>query len=179
MRSWQELYSAFEWKVPETFNFATDVIDRFAADRSRVALYWEDESGRSQRWTFWDFSTASKRLAAALAALGVKRGDPVMVMLPRIPQWQVSILAALRLGAVVIPCTVSLRPKDIAYRASHSGARAIITIAEQIDAVESVRAGCPELAVCIVGGGRDARLALARRADRFRVDEGRLRRSDA
>jgi acetyl-CoA synthetase/medium-chain acyl-CoA synthetase len=154
MRPWQELYSAFEWKVPETFNFTTDVVDRYAADRSRVALYWEDESGRTQRWTFWDFSVASRRLAAALAGLGVKRGDPVMIMLPRIPQWQVSILAALRLGAVVIPCTVSLRPKDIAYRASHSGARAIITIAEQVDAVESVGAGCPELSVRIVAGSQ-------------------------
>jgi acetyl-CoA synthetase/medium-chain acyl-CoA synthetase len=152
MRTWDDLYADFRWNVPATFNFATDVVDRFAADRSRVALYWEDDSGRSERWTFWDFSLASRCLANALRGLGVGPGDAVLVMLPRIPQWQVAVLATLRLGAVVIPCTVSLRPKDIAFRAAHSGARAIITVAEQIEAVEAARKSCPGLAVRVCVG---------------------------
>ena len=121
--------TGFEWHVPERFNFATDVVDRFAADRGHAALYWEDESGRRARWTFWDFSRASRRLANALSALGVRRGDPVLVMLPRIPEWQVAMLAVLRAGAIAIPCTTSLRAKDVAYRAGHSAARGVVTTA--------------------------------------------------
>jgi len=148
--------TGFEWHVPERFNFATDVVDRFAADRGHAALYWEDESGRRARWTFWDFSRASRRLANALSALGVRRGDPVLVMLPRIPEWQVAMLAVLRAGAIAIPCTTSLRAKDVAYRAGHSAARAVVTTADHVDLVESVRADCPELSVRIAVSNRAA-----------------------
>jgi medium-chain acyl-CoA synthetase len=151
--SYDDLVKAFRWNVPTTFNFATDVIDRWAEDRSSTALYWENEAGDTARWTFWDFSRTSRRFASALRGLGIRRGDPVLVMLPRIPEWQVAILAALRLGALVIPCTTSLRRKDIAYRAAHSGARAIVTVPENVDAVESVAADCPDLKLRICTRG--------------------------
>ena len=142
-------HANFTWNVPTVFNFATDVVDRLANDRGRVALYWEDEGGQTTRLTFWDFSRASQCFANALRGLGVQRGDPVMIMLPRIPQWQIAVLGTLRLGAIVIPCTTALRPKDIAYRAAHSGARAIVTMPPYIDAVESVSKDCPALGVRI------------------------------
>jgi acyl-coenzyme A synthetase/AMP-(fatty) acid ligase len=142
----------FRWRVPRFFNFGTDVIDRYAADRSRVALYWADDAGRSARLTFWDFSVQSNRFANVLRGLGVRKGDPVMVMLPRIPEWQIALIGALKSGALVIPCTTSLRPKDIRYRALHSGARAIVTLAENAEAVEAVRRDCPDLILRIAVG---------------------------
>ena len=66
----------FRWEVPEEFNFGA-LVDAWATDRSRVALYWEDEAGRRERLTFWDVRQASNRFMNALAALGVGRGDPV------------------------------------------------------------------------------------------------------
>src|SRR5690242_18169048 len=102
---YDEVYRRFRWQVPDQFNFSVDVIDRLANDRSRTALYWEDEAGRTARYTFWDMSTESSRLANVLRGLGVCRGDPVMVMLPRIPEWFIAILGALKAGALVIPCT--------------------------------------------------------------------------
>src|SRR6266436_1283686 len=108
---YDEVYRSFCWRVPELFNFSVDIIDRLADDRSRTALYWEDDAGRTARYTFWDFSRESSRFANALRGLGVGRGDPVMIMLPRIPEWFVAVLGALKAGALVIPCTASLRTK--------------------------------------------------------------------
>jgi acetyl-CoA synthetase/medium-chain acyl-CoA synthetase len=151
-RRWSDLTGAFRWAVPEEFNFGA-LIDAWGTDRSRVALYWEDETGRTTRHTFWDLSQATNRMMNALAALGVGRGDPVMVMLPRVPEWQIAVIGALKLGALVIPCTASLRAKDIAYRAGHSGARAIITASDQVAAVDGSGA---DLRVKIALGGAPA-----------------------
>jgi acyl-coenzyme A synthetase/AMP-(fatty) acid ligase len=149
---YEERVAQFRWQIPEEFNFAWDVIDAYAQDRSRLALVWENEAGEEGRYTFWDFSETSRRFANALLGLGVRRGDPLMIMLPRIPQWQVAFLAALRIGALVVPCTSQLRAKDIAYRANHSEAKAIITTAKNLEVVESVRRECPSLRTCIAVG---------------------------
>ena len=149
MSSYAQIYGAFQWTVPGEFNFAYDAIDVFAADRSRLALLYVRDDGTSERHTFWDFKQRSDRFANALAALGVRRGDPVLLMLPRVPEWQVAFLACLKLGALVIPCTASLRAKDVRYRANHSGARAVITARPSVDEIESIVADCPSLTVKI------------------------------
>jgi acetyl-CoA synthetase/medium-chain acyl-CoA synthetase len=141
-RLYDDLVAGFRWQVPEEFNFGA-LVDAWATDRSRVALYWEDEAGRRERLTFWDVKQASNRAMNALAGLGVGRGEPVIVMLPRVPAWQAAIVGALKLGALAIPSTASLRAKDIAYRVRHSGARAIVTTTEQVPEVE---AACPDRA---------------------------------
>jgi len=154
-RRYEDLVKDFAWTIPEEFNFGA-LVDAWATDRSRVALYWEDEAGHTARLTFWDVKQASNRCMNALAGLGVGRGDPVMVMLPRLPAWQTAIVGALKLGALVIPCTASLRPKDIAYRARHSGARAIVTTVEQADAVRDALGDGPEVPVRLAVGGAPA-----------------------
>jgi len=153
---YDEVYRSFRWDVPEFFNFSVDVIDRLARDRGRTALYWEDDAGHEGRYTFWDFSVQSSRFANALRGLGVRRGDPVIVMLPRIPQWFVAYLGALKAGAIAIPCTASLRTKDIRYRVQHSGARVLITAPENVAEVDAARAECADLRVLIVVGGKVA-----------------------
>ena len=83
-RRYEDRVRDFTWQVPEEFNFGA-LVDAWGTDRSRVALYWEDEGGRRERLTFWDVRQGSNRFMNALAALGVGRGDPVMIMLPRVP----------------------------------------------------------------------------------------------
>jgi acetyl-CoA synthetase/medium-chain acyl-CoA synthetase len=154
-RRYQDLAAEFRWQVPEEFNFGA-LIDAWATDRSRVALYWEDESGRQERLTFWDLRQASNRFMNALAGLGLRRGEPLLVMLPRVPAWQVAVIGGLKLGALVIPCTASLRTKDIAYRARHSGARAIVTTVELVPEVDAALAEAPALTIRIALGGAPA-----------------------
>jgi acetyl-CoA synthetase len=64
----------------------------------------------------------------------------VIVMLPRVPEWQAVIVGLLEIGALVVPSSTQLRPKDVLYRASHSGAVAIVASHECVEAVEAVRA---------------------------------------
>ena len=107
-RRYDDLVARFRWSVPHEFNFGA-LIDAWATDRSRIALYWEDELGQRTRRTFWDVAKDSNRMMNVLAGLGVRRGDAVLVMLPRVPEWQSAIIGALKLGALVVPCTATLR----------------------------------------------------------------------
>jgi len=154
-RRYDDLVARFAWAMPQEFNFGA-LVDAWATDRSRIALYWEDERGRTARHTFWDVAKASNRVMNALAGLGVRRGDPVLVMLPRVPEWQAAIVGALKLGALVVPCTASLRAKDVAYRVAHSGARAIVTTVEQAGVVDAAVPDRSALGVRIALGGAPA-----------------------
>jgi len=136
---WRRERDAFRWSVPDPFNFGRDVVDRFAADPARPALLWRDAAGGERRLRFGDVRAGSNRVVHLLAQLGVQPGEPVLVMLPRVPEWQLVLVGALKAGALVIPSSTILRPKDIAYRVGHSGAVAIVTTAEQTSAVDAVR----------------------------------------
>lgn len=119
----------FAWDVPETFNFGADVVDRHAADPALTALLWSDAAGREERYSYADMARLTNRFANALAARGIVKGDRVLVMLPRIPQWQIALVGCLKLGAVPIPCIEMLTERDVAYRLAHSEARAVVTTA--------------------------------------------------
>jgi len=134
---------AFRWDVPDTFNFGRDVVDRHAREADGPALCWRDAAGaaRDLRWS--DVRSGSNRVAQLVRALGIRPGSPVIVLLPRVPEWHLVLVGLLKAGALVIPSAVSLRPKDIAYRAQHSGAVAVIAGPESIAAVDAARAELP------------------------------------
>jgi acyl-coenzyme A synthetase/AMP-(fatty) acid ligase len=150
--AYRERYENFRWKLPEHFNFATDVIDAHARGASRTALLWTDESGNEEHYTFDDLRRLSNQFANVLSGVGIGKGDVVLVILPRIPAWQVAMLALLKMGAVSAPGATLLQPKDIAYRAQLSEAKAIITDAENYAKVDAVRKDLPGLRHCIVVG---------------------------
>ncbi len=149
---YETFYGSFEWAVPETFNFATDVVDRWAEDADRLALIWENEQGEEASFSYADMSRLTKRFAAVLAAHGITKGDRVLVMLPRIPEWQIAIAGALRLGAVPIPCIEMLMPGDLQYRLQHSGAKAVICRHSQAHKFEGLTS---DLAATIALGGAE------------------------
>ena len=66
---YQEIYGAFRWQVPERYNIARACCGQWAEDRSRFALYWEDESGATAAWSFWDVQQAANRLPTEQAVL--------------------------------------------------------------------------------------------------------------
>jgi acetyl-CoA synthetase len=66
-----EVCAAYRWDVPAQFNIAQACCARWAADRTRFGLYWEDESGACAAYTYWDLQRDANRLSNALAALGV------------------------------------------------------------------------------------------------------------
>src|SRR5437867_2796252 len=117
---------------PTYFNFTRDVIERWARERPEgLALWCVDESGRGeQKLSFAQLAEKSRRAAGFFHAVGVRRGDRVLVMLPRVPQWWIAMLGLIKLGAVPIPGTPLLTAKDIAYRIEAAEVTAILTDAE-------------------------------------------------
>jgi acetyl-CoA synthetase/medium-chain acyl-CoA synthetase len=151
LEKYRRAHRDFRWETPEYFNFAA-VIDKFAEDPRRVAILWEDSEGRRARLTFADIARQSRRIANVLAGHGIRRGDAVLLVLPRITLWQAAYIGALRLGAIVIPCASMLREKDLVYRANHSGARAIIAGVEDAAMVAELRKQCPSLERYLIAG---------------------------
>lgn len=154
IRDYEKAYRDFVWQVPERFNFGFDIVDRFAADQGRLALLYVDEELREQRYTFDHFRASSNKFGNLLKQLGLARGDRVMVMLARIPEWQTVMLGVLKIGTVAIPSTTLLRPKDIEYRLNAAEARAIVTDPENAEKIESVADRCKSLEHLILVGGK-------------------------
>ena len=119
--------AAFHWAPPPRFNFARDVLDRWAQDPLKLALWWIDDAGHEQQLTFAELSTRAQRLCHVLSDAGVRQGDTVIVVLPRLVAWWEVVTACLRMGVVVSPGTTQLAPNDLAYRIDAAQARAVIT----------------------------------------------------
>ena len=124
---WKTVRSYSRPPMPDVFNYC-DVIDGYAADPAREALIWSNEAGAERRMTFAEISEGSKRIAAVLKEKGVGRGDRVLVMLPRIPEWQMAMLAVFRIGAIAIPCITMLTAKDLDYRIAATSPAAVVTM---------------------------------------------------
>jgi len=125
--TYDEICRSFCWQSPQTFNFAADVVDVWARDAEKLALLWCDDSGHEARYTFREIAAPAQRLGNVLRAGGLKKGDRCIVMLPRIPQWQVAMVGCLRVGVIPIPCIDMLTAKDVRFRVEHSGAAGAIT----------------------------------------------------
>lgn len=152
MTDYAQERASFRFDVPATFNFGTDVVDAWAADPHKLALLWVGEAGESARYTFADIRRESDRFASVLQGLGIRKGDGVLIVLPRLPQWHIMMVAMMKLGAIPIPGTVLLTPKDYAYRINLADARAVIVDATNTAKVDEVRDQCPTLEHCIVLG---------------------------
>jgi acyl-coenzyme A synthetase/AMP-(fatty) acid ligase len=144
----------FTWSPPARFNFARDVIDRWAADAERVAIHWLDDHGHEVKLTFAELARRSCQLANALTAAGVKRGDTVVIVLGRNLEWWEVLTACLRMGAVASPGTTQLSPKDIAYRMNAARATCFITDSANAPKLDEVAGECPTLRARILVGGK-------------------------
>jgi acetyl-CoA synthetase len=126
--------AAFRWPaVGERFNWALEWFDSIAVGNSRTALRILDEDGTDRSYSFAEMAARSDRLATSLAAGGVAAGDRVMVMLGnQVELWE-SMLAAMKLGAVILPATTALGPNDLADRVVRGAVRHVLTNADQVD----------------------------------------------
>src|SRR5215216_7734509 len=144
-------------EVPERYNYARDVVDSWAVrEPGKLALLAVGpDGGDARRFSFADLARSSDRAARFLAAQGVGKGDRVFVMLPRVPDWYDVVLGCIKLGAVPMPATTLLTPRDITYRVNSAEASVVVVDAEGTTKVNQVAADCPTLAtkVFLAGGG--------------------------
>ncbi len=119
-----KIYEQFEWPALAEFNWALDWFDVIADDNP--ALWIVEEDGSERRWSFTDMSRRSNQIANWLRGHRVRRGDRVVLMLGnQVELWE-SLLAAMKLGAIVIPATPLLGPADLRDRIARGNARHVI-----------------------------------------------------
>src|SRR5574341_508062 len=154
---YEELYRSFRWQVPERFNMARACCGNWAEDRARFALYWEDESGATAAYSFWDVQQAANRLSNALAALGVKRGERVAIILPQRPETAIAYIAVFQMGAIALPLSHLFGPDALEYRMEHAEASIAIVEPTTIANLWAIKDRLTHLRHVIgVGGARES-----------------------
>jgi acetyl-CoA synthetase len=154
--NYDALYRQFRWRVPAAYNIGVDCCDRWAAlDPRRLAILHVLPDGSTQEVSYGWLKDISDRLANALAALGVARGDRVAILLPQAPEVAAAHLAIYKLGAVALPLAVLFGVDALSYRLQNSGARALITGATGVARLAQIRDQLPELHVVLSIDGSD------------------------
>lgn len=138
--SYNQLCESFEWEVPDAFNLATYLCDRWAAETPEaVALYVETLDGKRAEYTYRELQQRSRQLANALAEMGVSRGDRVALTAPQDVETLLTHLAAWRLGAISVPLAPQFGPDAMGYRIDDSGASVCIVDPDNLETIANVR----------------------------------------
>jgi acetyl-CoA synthetase len=144
--------AGFEWDIPDDYALPAVIEDHADSFGDRVALRFFDESGTTTERTYADLRADTNRFADALAELGVGKGDRVMHLVPRHPDVFALQLGALKRGALLVPCSAMLKPKDIAFRANDCEATTVVAHADLTEMVEPVVDDTPlETLICLDG----------------------------
>ncbi|WP_033279490.1 AMP-binding protein [Streptomyces sp. NRRL F-525] len=140
-------YEGFSWPRPEHFNWALDWFDVIAAGNDRTALRIVEEDGTEAALSFAEMSERSNRVANWLRAQGVRAEDRILVMLGNQTELWETALAAMKLGAVVIPATPLLGPADLRDRVERGRVRQVIVRSGDVDKFDEVPGTYTRIAV--------------------------------
>ncbi|AXK36340.1 AMP-dependent synthetase [Streptomyces armeniacus] len=132
-RAYRRLVESHRWAVPERYNMAADVADRHRGDK--LAMIYEDHTGRREEVTWRQIQDRSRRVAAHLHRLGVRPGDRVAVLLPQRTDTPATYLGVLRTGAVLVTMSLLWGDEPIRYRLADSGAAVLVTETAALDRV--------------------------------------------
>ncbi|XP_032098760.1 acyl-coenzyme A synthetase ACSM3, mitochondrial [Sapajus apella] len=150
--NYESMKQDFKLEIPEYFNFANDVLDQWTdmekagKKHSNPAFWWINGKGKEVKWSFEELGSLSRKLANVLSeACSLQRGDRVILILPRVPEWWLTNVACLRTGTVLIPGTTQLTQKDILYRLQSSKAKCIITNDILAPAIDAIAPKCENL----------------------------------
>jgi acetyl-CoA synthetase len=140
-------YAGFQWPQLDTFNWALDYFDHMAQGNDAPALWIVEEDGREQCLSFAELSRRSNQVANWLRSLGVKRGERILLMLGNeVPLWE-TMLAAIKLGAVVIPATTLLSADDLRDRISRGQVRHVVVGQAHIERFAGLADHCTRIVV--------------------------------
>ncbi|WP_340682167.1 AMP-binding protein [Amycolatopsis coloradensis] len=147
---YETAYRDFTWPRPAEFNWALDWFDVVAADpanQDRYALWIVEEDGIENRWTYPEMARRSNQVANWLRSLGVARGDRLILMLGNQGELWQTILAAIKLGAVIIPASTLLGPADLTDRVERGAAKHVVIRSVDAHKFENVEGGYTRIAV--------------------------------
>ncbi|RLB30121.1 MAG: AMP-dependent synthetase [Deltaproteobacteria bacterium] len=152
-KTYDEVYNTFHWEIPKLYNIGMDICDKWAHQRYRLALIYQDEEGQVEHYTFWELKRLSNRLANGLQEKGIERGDRVGILLPQSPETAISHIAIYKIGGIAIPLFTLFGTDALEYRLSNSEAKGIITDEANLHKVLEIWEKLPHLKVVIVTGG--------------------------
>ena len=152
--NYNQTYKKWNWDIPQNYNIGYDVVDKHTESKkgNKIALYWENQAGEAQQFTFLEMKTLSDKFGNALRQLGFQKNDRFLIRLPNLPEFHISFLGGVKIGAIPIPSSVMFRPSEIEYRIKDSGSKAVITTPEYVRAVEEIKDNCPTLQHIITVG---------------------------
>lgn len=142
--SYEDFKENYRVNVPDNFNFGFDVVDAWSEiDPEKKALVWCDDNGDERTFTFTDIKKLSNRVANFFVDKGVKKGDSVLLILRRRYEFWICATALFKIGAVLIPATLQLMPKDIVYRCNAADVKMLVCI-DDAGVPENVEAALPK-----------------------------------
>lgn len=117
----------FGIKYPDNFNYSYDIIDKYAElEPDRRALLWVDLKGNEKTLTFGDLSRLSNKAANMFLKAGIRKGDHVLLVMKRHYQFWYTLYGLMKIGAVAIPASYLLTPKDYSYRFKAADVKGIV-----------------------------------------------------
>lgn len=144
--------------APEQYNVVMEM-EPFAKEPDRVAIKWESEQGDSKEITYENLLKNANKIGNAFLSQGLKKGDKVLVMVPRLIEAYQVYIAALKAGIVVIPSSEMLRTKDLQYRVSHGEVKGVISYYPFVDQFNDIKEST-QLKKFVVGKSADGWLDL-------------------
>lgn len=171
-QSYEAVCRQFRWNVPEFYNIAADICDKWAADPGRLALIHEGRDGSPTRYSFEQIRKLSNRAANLFTAHGLAAGDRIGILLPQDPITAITHLAAYRIGAIAVPLFTLFGVDALRFRLSDCGAKLLVTDAAGAAKIARIRDGLPSLQTvfCTDGkadGAEPLAPAIARASDAF------------
>ncbi len=146
--SYEDFKENYKLNIPKDFNFAYDIVDEWAKiEENKLALVWCDDDANEKRYTFKDIKKYSDKAANMFLSLGITKGDTVMLMLKQRAEVWFFMVALHKIGAICIPATYQLTPKDIEYRCNAAEIKLICTVDEEeiLEHIELAKDKCPTL----------------------------------
>ncbi|MBN2248693.1 MAG: AMP-binding protein [Coriobacteriia bacterium] len=163
--SYEDFVENFRVEPTADFNFGYDVVDEWArVEPQKRALVWCDDDGAERTFTFAEVARLSNRMANAFSDLGIGKGDVVMLVLRRRWEYWITAVALHKIGAILIPGSVQLTTKDLAYRAKSAAVKMLVCVDDDyvISQVDGARGDAPTIATCVVTGpARDGWLSFS------------------
>jgi len=172
VKDYDSLRRQFQWRVPSRYNIGVDVCDRWAEkEPDRLAILHARPDGRDVPITYGWLRDTSNRLANALRAHGIGRGDRVSILLPQSPEVAAIHIAIYKLGAVALPLAVLFGVDALSYRLENSGAKALVTNAWGVERIAEIRNELPALKLVLsLDGPADGALGFADELSRASSD---------
>jgi acetyl-CoA synthetase len=160
IRNYDALYREFRWEIPARYNMGVDACDLWAErDPSRLAILHVKPDGGEEAMSFGALREMSNRLANALRAKGIGRGDRVAILLPQTPEVAAAHIAIYKLAGIAVPLAILFGQDALSYRLQNSGVKAIITNAQGLTKLSLVRDNLPEMMLVLsVDGAGDGAL---------------------